>query len=188
MIYITDATLVIIGPYIIKKQLSHSRRRMSSTRVEYRRYDDEEQSLLRHGRRLEFPSLNLQHWYSYPLEGERWTIQNIREKTTRLLSSKIGHYSVISLVCLDILGMVAGELYSTWIMSRQLVQVDFILRLFKCEQGKSSPDWNLALNILGSIGLVFSCLFMIELIVSVWAFGWKYGSPTRLPYFDRLRC
>ncbi|KAH7243820.1 hypothetical protein B0J15DRAFT_565137 [Fusarium solani] len=131
---------------------------MSSTSVEYRRYDNEEQSLLRHGRKLEFPSLNLQHWYSHPLEGERWAIQNIREKTTRLLFSKIGHYSVISLVCLDILGMVAN----------------FILRLFKCEQGKSGPDWNLALNILGAIGLVFSCLFMIELIVSVWAFGWNY--------------
>ncbi|KAJ3455712.1 hypothetical protein MRS44_017194 [Fusarium solani] len=51
---------------------------------------------------------------------------------------------------------------------------NFILRLFKCEQGKSGPDWNLALNILGAIGLVFSCLFMIELIVSVWAFGWNY--------------
>ncbi|KAJ3455360.1 hypothetical protein MRS44_013960 [Fusarium solani] len=51
---------------------------------------------------------------------------------------------------------------------------DFILHLFKCEQAKSGPDWNLALNILGSVSLVFSCLFMIELIASVWAFGWNY--------------
>ncbi|KAM0217062.1 hypothetical protein ACHAPA_006065 [Fusarium lateritium] len=51
---------------------------------------------------------------------------------------------------------------------------DFILNLFKCEQGKKSSEWDLALDILGSISLVFSCLFMVELIASIWAFGWKY--------------
>lgn len=58
-------------------------------------------------------------------------------------------------------------------MSKKLTGTDFILNLFKCEQGKKGSDWDLALEILGSVSLVFSCLFVIELIASVWAFGWK---------------
>jgi hypothetical protein len=52
---------------------------------------------------------------------------------------------------------------------------DFVLRLFQCEQGKSSYDWDLALDILGALGLAFSCLFMVELIASIWAFGYGYA-------------
>lgn len=63
---------------------------------------------------------------------------------------------------------------------------DFVLRLFQCEQGKSSYAWDLALDILGALGLGFSCLFMVELIASIWAFGYGYvlssahlnGTPT----------
>ncbi|KAH6893543.1 hypothetical protein B0T10DRAFT_482496 [Thelonectria olida] len=130
---------------------------MSSTGVEHR-HADEEQPLLRRRAKPKFPTLNLQHWYSRPLANERWTLHNAREKTARFLSSKAGHYSVLVLVSLDVMSMIA----------------DFILNLFKCEQGKGGPDWDLALNILSSITLVFSCLFMVELIASVWAFGWSY--------------
>ena len=56
---------------------------------------------------------------------------------------------------------------------RLLKYTDFVLNLFRCEQGRKGSDWDLALEILGSIALVFSCLFMLELIASVWAFGWK---------------
>ncbi|KPM43917.1 hypothetical protein AK830_g2613 [Neonectria ditissima] len=108
---------------------------------------DEEQPLLRRRMKSKFPSLNLQHWYSRPASRERWTIQNTREKTAGFLSSKYGHYSVLTLVSLDVLSMIAG---------------------------KSGPDWDLALDVLGSMSLVFSCLFMVELIASVWAFGWIY--------------
>lgn len=58
-------------------------------------------------------------------------------------------------------------------MSNKLIAVDFVLNLFKCEQGRKGTDWDLALEILGSVSLVFSCLFVVELIASVWAFGWK---------------
>lgn len=85
-------------------------------------------------------------------------MQSTREKVKRFLSSKAGHYSVLTLVSLDVLGMIA----------------DFVLRLFQCEQGKSSYDWDLALDILGALGLGFSCLFMVELIASIWAFGYGY--------------
>jgi len=74
------------------------------------------------------------------------------------LSSKAGHYSVLGLVTLDVLGIIA----------------DFILNLFKCESEKDSPQWDMALNALGVVSLGFSCLFMLELLASVWAFGWSY--------------
>uniref|UniRef100_A0A8H7NHR8 Voltage-gated hydrogen channel 1 n=1 Tax=Bionectria ochroleuca TaxID=29856 RepID=A0A8H7NHR8_BIOOC len=129
---------------------------MASTGIE-RGGGDEEQPLLRH-RRPPFHALNLQHWYSSPIDTERWAMQSTREKVKRFLSSKAGHYSVLTLVSLDVLGMIA----------------DFVLRLFQCEQGKSSYDWDLALDILGALGLGFSCLFMVELIASIWAFGYGY--------------
>ncbi|CAH0055738.1 unnamed protein product [Clonostachys solani] len=136
---------------------------MSSTGIE-RGSGDEEQPLLRQ-RRPPFHALNLQHWYSSPIDTERWAVQSTREKVKRFLSSKAGHYSVLTLVSLDVLGMIA----------------DFVLRLFQCEQGKSGYDWDLALNILGALGLGFSCLFMLELIASIWAFGFRYILFTARP-------
>ncbi|KAI5459339.1 hypothetical protein BGZ63DRAFT_390740 [Mariannaea sp. PMI_226] len=130
---------------------------MASTSVEYINHD-EERPLLHRRKPKKFPSLNLQHWSSHPLVVEQWRLGNAREKTARFLSSKTGHFSVLTLVSLDVLSMIA----------------DFVLSLFKCEQGKGGPDWDLALDILGSVSLVFSCLFMVELIASVWAFGWSY--------------
>jgi len=83
---------------------------MSSSAVDY---GDEEAPLLRKRhvwlKTPEYPSINLQHWYSYPFRGEGLTVQNSREKTARFLSSKAGHYSVLGLVTLDVLGIIAGE-------------------------------------------------------------------------------
>ncbi|KAH8714722.1 hypothetical protein BGZ61DRAFT_493100 [Ilyonectria robusta] len=131
---------------------------MPSTGAERGPASDEEQPLLGHHTKLRFPSLNLQHWYSHSHSREQWTLQNTKQKVAEFLSSKYGHYSVLTLVSLDVLSMIA----------------DFILKLFKCEQEKSGADWDLALDVLGSMSLVFSCLFMLELIASVWAFGWGY--------------
>ncbi|KAF5591588.1 voltage-gated hydrogen channel 1 [Fusarium subglutinans] len=129
---------------------------MSSTSVEHVGDSLEEQPLLRRGKRR-LPSLNIQHWHSHPFRGDPWSVRSTKQKTAQFLSSKAGHYSVLTLVSLDVLSMIA----------------DFILNLFKCEQGKKGSDWDLALEILGSVSLVFSCLFVVELIASVWAFGWK---------------
>ncbi|CAG7563104.1 unnamed protein product [Fusarium equiseti] len=131
---------------------------MASTGVEHRDSALEQQPLLRHHRKARLPALNLQHWQSHPFKGDQWSVRTTREATAQFLSSKAGHYSVLTLVSLDVLSMIA----------------DFVLNLFKCEQGRKGSDWDLALEILGSIALVFSCLFMLELIASVWAFGWKY--------------
>jgi len=70
---------------------------------------------------------------------------------------------------LDVLGIIA----------------DFILNLFKCESEKEGPEWDAALSTLGIISLAFSCLFMLELIASVWAFGWSYFR-SRFHCFDAL--
>lgn len=147
---------------------------MASTSVERRPRGDEEQPLIGHQAKLRFPSLNLQHWYSHSHSREQWTLQNTKQKVAEFLSSKYGHYSVLTLVSLDVLSMIAGKLYSANGFPTQLIQSDFILKLFKCEQEKSGADWDLALDVLGSMSLVFSCLFMLELIASVWAFGWGY--------------
>ncbi|KAI1027715.1 hypothetical protein LB504_011722 [Fusarium proliferatum] len=132
---------------------------MSSTSIQHAGDSLEEQPLLRRGKRR-LPSLNIQHWHSHPFRGDQWSVRSTKQKTAQFLSSKAGHYSVLTLVSLDVLSMIAAA--------------DFILNLFKCEQGKKGSDWDLALEILGSVSLVFSCLFVVELIASVWAFGWKY--------------
>jgi len=81
-----------------------------------------------------------------------------RQKVQAFLSSKSQHYCVLSLVSLDLLGIFA----------------DIFLNLYVCEEGEPSPKIDEVRNGLGIMGLVFSCIFMIELILSVWAFGWRY--------------
>ncbi|GKU06344.1 unnamed protein product [Fusarium langsethiae] len=131
---------------------------MSSTGADYAGAALEQQPLIRRSLKARVPSLNLQYWHSSPFRQGGWNARTARAATARFLSSKAGHYSVLALVSLDVLSMIA----------------DFILNLFKCEQGRKGSDWDLALEILGSIGLVFSCLFVAELIACVWAFGWGY--------------
>ena len=83
---------------------------MSSSAVGH---GDEEVPLLRKRHvRLKtpsYPSINLQHWYSHPFRGDGLSMQSSREKTARFLSSKFGHYSVLGLVTLDVLGIIAGQ-------------------------------------------------------------------------------
>ncbi|TKA65592.1 hypothetical protein B0A49_04873 [Cryomyces minteri] len=67
----------------------------------------------------------------------------------RFLTSKTGHYSVLLLVSLDV--------------------SYFITQIFRCERKHLGPEWETALNALGMVSLVFSCLFMIKLVASIWA-------------------
>jgi hypothetical protein len=64
---------------------------------------------------------------------------------------------VLGLVSFDLLGIFA----------------DIIINLYQCDEKDTSPFWDDVRNGLGIAGLVFSCLFMLELILSVWAFGWR---------------
>jgi len=83
-----------------------------------------------------------------------------RQGLQDFLSSRTQHYFVLALVSLDLLGIFA----------------DIFIALYTCEQLGDSPDprFDEARIGLGIAGLVFSCLFMVELLMSIWAFGWRY--------------
>ena len=85
-----------------------------------------------------------------------------RKQTRRFLSSIWGHYAVLLLVSMDV-----GCIFA-----------DFLISLYICDQscgkgdgvGEGLPK---AQEALGIVSLVFSCLFMVELLASIWAFGLK---------------
>ena len=83
-----------------------------------------------------------------------------RRQTRRFLSSKYGHYAVLLLVSLDVSCIFADFLISLYICDHT------------CDKGqpvdKSLPE---AQDALGIVSLIFSCLFMVELLASIWAFG-----------------
>jgi len=88
-----------------------------------------------------------------------------RSRVKAFLSSSAQHYTVLALVSLDLLGIFA----------------DIIINLYQCDEGDTNPMWDDVRSSLGIAGLVFSCMFMLELILSVWAFGWKCVSLPHLP-------
>ncbi|KAE9377984.1 hypothetical protein N431DRAFT_541573 [Stipitochalara longipes BDJ] len=81
-----------------------------------------------------------------------------KTQVSDFLSSRAQHWTVLGLVSFDLLGIFA----------------DIIINLYQCDEKDTSPVWDDVRNGLGIGGLVFSCLFMLELILSVWAFGWRY--------------
>jgi voltage-gated hydrogen channel 1 len=50
---------------------------------------------------------------------------------------------------------------------------DFLINLFACEKRFNAPVLDDILEALELVSLVFSCLFMLELLASVWAFGFQ---------------
>ena len=92
--------------------------------------------------------------------GEDSYLHTTRTQTQRFLTSKFGHYAVLLLVSLDV----------------SCIFADFLISLYTCEQsctkGKHvDKEWGEAQSALGIVSLVFSCLFMTELLASIWAFG-----------------
>ena len=94
--------------------------------------------------------------------GERSYFHETRTIAQRFLGSKTGHYVVLLLVSLDV----------------SCIFADFLISLYRCEHssgggrhGRLIKDLGEAQDILGIVSLIFSCLFMAELIASVWAFG-----------------
>ena len=85
-----------------------------------------------------------------------------RKQVQRLLASKFGHYAVLALVSLDV----------------SCIFADFLISLYVCDHscGNGNHVCNRLLRTqkaLGIVSLVFSCLFMAELLASIWAFGPK---------------
>ena len=95
--------------------------------------------------------------------GNESRVDEWRCGTRRFLSSKWGHYTVIILVGLDVSSIFA----------------DFIIKLYICSAGDTaSGSLSDALIALGIISLVFSCLFMVELSTSIWAYGFQSVLPS----------
>jgi voltage-gated hydrogen channel 1 len=80
-----------------------------------------------------------------------------RSSVSKFLSSRAQHYTVLALVSFDLLGIFA----------------DIIINLYQCDEGDTNPKWDDVREGLGIAGLVFSCLFLVELCASIWAFGWR---------------
>jgi len=85
-------------------------------------------------------------------------LNSSRRQLQRFLTSKAGHYFILLLVSLDV----------------SCIFADFVITIFTCEHHHAGKGWVKALDALGIISLVFSCLFTAELIASIWAFGFRY--------------
>ncbi|EXJ59218.1 hypothetical protein A1O7_06650 [Cladophialophora yegresii CBS 114405] len=100
-------------------------------------------------------------------------VWGLRHNLQRFLSSKWGHYFVIILVAADI----------------SCIFADFLVSLHMCEHGGDKGfdlhAWKQVNDVLGYMSLVFSCLFMAELLGSVFAFGFYYFA-TPFHAFDAL--
>ena len=93
---------------------------------------------------------------------DSWLWQS-RQRLQRFLTSKWGHYSVIILVSLDVAGIFANFIITMHICEH------------KAEKSFNRRAWEHTNEFLDVLSLVFSCLFMLELLLSIWAFGFSYG-------------
>lgn len=79
------------------------------------------------------------------------------------MASKYQHYLLISLIAIDVLCIFA----------------DIFISLYSCEEGKNTSEkvhhrLDRTQEALGIISLVFSCIFLTELVITLWAFGWRW--------------
>ena len=122
---------------------------------------DEQAPLLREDRQAQQETSNdhIHHHLVWLLGKDSYALTT-RSKIQHFLSSKLGHYSVLLLVSLDV----------------SCIFADFLISLYVCEHScgrdeSYNPDLLTAQDALGIVSLVFSCLFMVELLASIWAFG-----------------
>jgi len=79
-----------------------------------------------------------------------------RAKSRQYLESKEKHYLILGLVTLDVAA----------------VLTDIMVSLVACDMGTEDEPWVDKVNHVTKIcSLVFSCLFLVELVLTVWAFG-----------------
>ena len=123
---------------------------------------DESQPLLEEGN-LEGRQSGMRHGF-HGIVVEVSYDNSTRKQTRRFLSSIYGHYAVLLLVSMDV-----GCIFA-----------DFLISLYICDHscgndkdegvGEGLPK---AQEALGIVSLVFTCLFMLELLASIWAFGFR---------------
>lgn len=115
--------------------------------------DQERQSLL--GGFLTRTTQDQPNSSNYDSSSSPSSVAITRRETRRFLGSKTGHYSVLLLVALDV----------------SCIFADFIVQIFTCEGRVRRATGDTTLEVLSIVSLVFSCLFMLELLASIWAFG-----------------
>ncbi len=82
-----------------------------------------------------------------------------RDQAKVLLSSKTKHYVIMSLVALDVASILA----------------DILIALISCDMGEEEEAWvEVTREALHLVGLIFSSMFLVELLLTVWAFGLRY--------------
>lgn len=121
---------------------------------------DESEPLIEH-HMLKENTFNRIFWSRLPQgsHGESY-VDPTRRQVLRFLTSKAGHYAVLILVSLDVSCIFADILISLFICEKS------------CGSGHRAPKGlEDAQEVLGIVSLVFSCLFMAELLASIWAFG-----------------
>jgi hypothetical protein len=94
------------------------------------------------------------HYYVFSPRHPNSVWSQARRYVQRFQTSKFGHYSILLLVALDISSIFA----------------DLFITLYLCDH-KDAQGWIDSQKALGIVGLIFSSLFVVELILSVWAFG-----------------
>lgn len=86
------------------------------------------------------------------------TYQRRQRQCQILLTSKQKHYLILALVGLDVACLLA----------------DIFITLIDCDSRIKNDAWVPEVReALEHAGLVFSCLFLVELIMCLWAFGFK---------------
>lgn len=82
-----------------------------------------------------------------------------RQRAREFLGSKTKHYIILGMVVLDVACILA----------------DIFVSLIACDLGKEDEEWvERTGDILYVVGVVFNSLFLVELLVTVWAFGARY--------------
>ena len=83
-----------------------------------------------------------------------------RRQTQTFLSSKAGHYTVIAMVAADVGGIFASFIIDQYLCDHECCQ--YMTRYRNLHDAQDALEY---------LSLIFSCLFMVELLCSVWAFG-----------------
>ncbi|KAK4191143.1 hypothetical protein QBC35DRAFT_402461, partial [Podospora australis] len=82
-----------------------------------------------------------------------------RSQARELMSSKAKHYFILGLVTLDVAAILA----------------DIFIALVACDLGLEDEAWvKTTREILPPFALVLSSVFMVELLVTIWAFGTRF--------------
>ncbi|KAK8879514.1 ion transporter [Apiospora arundinis] len=91
----------------------------------------------------------------------RSTYRKARRETQRFLSSKAKHWVILALVVLDVAGILS----------------DIFIALITCELKMEDEAWvQPTRGALTTFSLVMSCLFLLELLLCLWAEGIRYLS------------